>query len=78
MQGVPWPETKIPSADHMSTAVAKKKKIVQARILERVVTPFSRGSFRPKEQTQVSFLAGRFFTIWATREDPSYRDICIN
>ena len=26
MQGAPWPETKIPSADHMSTGVTEKKK----------------------------------------------------
>ena len=30
--------------------------------------PFSRGSFQPRDQTQVSCIAGRFFTIWATRE----------
>ena len=26
------------------------------------------GSSQPKDQTQVSLIAGRFFTIWATRE----------
>ena len=30
--------------------------------------PFSRGSSQPKDQTQVSCTAGRFFTSWATRE----------
>ena len=30
--------------------------------------PFSRGSFQPRDQTQVSHTAGRFFNIWATRE----------
>ena len=30
--------------------------------------PFSRGFSRPRDQTQVSFIAGRFFIIWATRE----------
>ena len=29
---------------------------------------FSRGSFQPRDQTQVSCIAGRFFTHWATRE----------
>ena len=29
---------------------------------------FSRGSSQPRDQTQVSHIAGRFFTIWATRE----------
>ena len=42
--------------------------ILQARILEWVAIPFSRGSSRPKGQTLVSWIAGRFFTIWATRE----------
>ena len=36
--------------------------IFQARILEWVVLPFSRGSFQPRDQTQVSCIAGRFFT----------------
>ena len=42
--------------------------ILQARILEWVAFPFSRGSSWPKDQTQVSCIAGRFFTVWATRE----------
>jgi len=42
--------------------------ILQARILEWVAIPSSRGSSRPKDQTQVSIIAGRFFTSWATRE----------
>ena len=35
---------------------------VQARILEWVVMPSSRGSSRPRDQTQVSCIAGRLFT----------------
>ena len=42
--------------------------ILQARILERVVMPSSRESSQPRDQTQVSHIAGRFFTAWATRE----------
>ena len=42
--------------------------ILQARIMEWVATAFSRGSSRPRDQIQVSHTAGRFFTIWATRE----------
>ena len=42
--------------------------ILQARILEGVALPFSRGSSQPRDQTQVSCIAGRFFTSWATRE----------
>ena len=36
--------------------------IIQARILEWVTIPFSRGSSQPRDQTQVCF-ADRFFTI---------------
>ena len=36
--------------------------ILQARILEWVAFPFSRGSSQPKDQTQVSHISGRFFT----------------
>ena len=42
--------------------------ILQARILEWVAMPSSRRSSQPRDQTQVSHIAGRFFTIWATRE----------
>ena len=42
--------------------------ILQARILERVAFPFSRGPSQPRDQTQVSGTAGRSFTSWATRE----------
>ena len=41
--------------------------IVQARILEWVAFPFSRGSSQPRDGTQVSFITGGFFTSWATR-----------
>ena len=40
--------------------------ILQARILEWVAFPFSRRSSQPRDRTQVSRNAGRFFTIWAT------------
>ena len=36
--------------------------ISQARILEWVAMPFSRGSSPPRDQTQVSHISGRFFT----------------
>ena len=41
--------------------------IFQARILEWLAIPFSRGSSQPKDRTGVSYIEGRFFTIWATR-----------
>ena len=42
--------------------------ILQARILEWIAIPFFRGSSQPWDKTQVSGIAGRFFTIWATSE----------
>ena len=42
--------------------------IFQTRILEWVAIPFSRGSFWPRDRTQVSYIAGRFFNIWATKK----------
>ena len=46
--------------------------ILQARILEWVAFPFSRGSSQPRDQTQVSRIAGRFFTSWAARGAKEY------
>ena len=37
--------------------------ILQTRILEWVAVPFSRGSSQTRDQTQVSLITGRFFTI---------------
>ena len=42
--------------------------ILQARILEWVTMPFSRGSSWPRDRTQATCIAGRFFTIWAIRK----------
>ena len=44
--------------------------ILQARILEWVVMPCSRGSSQPRDRTQVSRIAGGFFTNGAIREAP--------
>ena len=46
--------------------------ILQERILEWIAIPFSRGSSWPRDRTQVSCIAGRFFTSWATREAQEY------
>ena len=45
--------------DPMNYAV---RGILQARILEWIAFPFSRGSSQRRDQTQVSRIAGRFFT----------------
>ena len=42
--------------------------ILQARILEWVVFPFSRGSSQPRNGTQISRIADGFFTRWTIRE----------
>ena len=42
--------------------------ILQARILEWVTISYSRGSSPLGNQTWLSCIAGRFFTIWTTRE----------
>ena len=46
--------------------------ILQARIMEWVAFLFSRGSSQSRDRTQVSHIAGRFITVWATRESPPH------
>ena len=45
--------------------------IFQARILEWVAIPFSRGSSQPRDRIRVSCIVGRSFAVWATREAQS-------
>jgi len=45
---------------------------LQARILQWVAFPFSRGSSQPRDKTQVSHIGGELFTSWATREAQEY------
>ena len=49
--------------------------IFQLRILEWVAIPFSRGSSWPRDRTRVSCIAGRFFTVWATRSGKMFGDM---
>ena len=42
--------------------------VLQARMLKWVAFRFTRVSSQTRDQTQVSCIAGRFFTGWATRE----------
>ena len=44
--------------------------ILQTKILEWVAMPSSKGSSQPRNWTQVFSIAGRFFTIWSTKETP--------
>ena len=43
--------------------------ILQARILEWVAISFSRGSSQPRDRTQISCIAGRLYTVWATSSE---------
>ena len=45
--------------------------ILQERILEWVAIPFSSSSSPPRDRTQVSRTADRFFIIWTTRLNPN-------
>ena len=49
--------------------------ILQARTVEWAAIPFSKLSSWPRDQTWVSYIAGRFFTIWATRETWHYKHV---
>jgi len=53
---------------HCSLPGASVLGIFQARVLQWVAISFFRGSPQPRDQTQVSHIAGRCFTLWATRE----------
>ena len=44
--------------------------LFQARVLEGAAISFSRGCSQPRDQTQVSCIANKHFTIWANRESP--------
>ena len=55
----------------MSNSLQTPLGILQARILEWVVFPFSRGSSQPRDWTWVSHIAGGFFTSWTIKETPS-------
>ena len=53
---------------HCSPPGSSVHGILQARIVEWITIPFSRGFSWPRDWTWVSCIAGRFFTLWATRE----------
>ena len=42
--------------------------IFQAIVLEWIAISFSRGSSQPRDQTRVSHIVDRRFTVWANRE----------
>ena len=57
--------------DYVAHQGALSMKFSRQAIQERVAISYSRGSC-PRDRTQVSWIAGRFFTVWATREDHIY------
>ena len=52
--------------------------IFKTRILKWVAISFSRRSSLPRDWTQVSHIVGRHFTVWATRELPSWWDYTLS
>ena len=52
--------------------------ILEATVLELVTIPFPRGSSWPRDQTRVSYIVGRFFTIRATKENPDIDRVVMN
>ena len=52
--------------------------IFLARVLEWVAISFSRGSSWPRDRTQVSCIAGRCFTLWATAASQIHSRCSIN
>ena len=65
---VKWSETCSVMSDSLWPHGYSVHGILQARILEWVAVPSCRGSSQPRDRTQVSGIAGGFFTSWATRE----------
>ena len=57
-----------PGLSHYSQILYHLSHQGNPRILEWVAYLFSRGSFLSKNWTRVSYIAGRFFTSWATKE----------
>ena len=71
---LPWDKVKVKVTQSCLTLCDpmdyKVPGILQPRILEWVAFPFSRGSSQPRDWTQVSCIAGKFLTSWATRGSP--------
>ena len=68
LQGIFPTEGLRPGLPHCTQILYQLSHKGSPRILEWVAYPFSSGSSRPRNQTVVSCIAGRFFTSWATWE----------
>ena len=51
--------------------------ILQARVPKWVAMPFSGGSSLAQGLNQASCIAGRFFTVWATWEAPTFAHLLL-
>ena len=69
---VKWSESRSVVSDSLRPHGLYTYGILQARILEWVAFPFSKGPSQTRDQTQVSCIADRFFNIWATRAVQEY------
>ena len=65
-----WKEKSFSLVWHLQHLQHTVHGILQAWILEWVAFPFSKESSQPRDWNQVSYIAGRFFTSWATRKSP--------
>ena len=65
---VTWPCPILCDSIDCSLPASSVHGISLGRILEWVAISFSRGSSWPRDQTQVSHIVGRCFTVWATKE----------
>ena len=68
LQGIFLTQESNPGLPHYRWILYQLSHQESPRILEWVGYPFSSGSSQPRNQTQVSHIAGRFFTSWATIE----------
>ena len=68
LQGIFPTQESNPSLLHCRWILYQLNRKGSPRILEWVAYPFSRGSSWPRNQTRVSYIAGRFFTNWPIRE----------
>ena len=78
LQGIFSTQGSNPGLPHCRQSLYQLSHKGSPRILEWVAYPFSRGSSKPRDQTQVSRIAGRFFTSWATRETQEYWSGCLS
>ena len=68
LQGILPTQRLNPGLPHCRWILYQLRHQGSSRILEWIAYPFSRVSSQPRDWTQVSYISGRFFTSWATRE----------